>query len=367
MRDHLQPGRVFGAFAVAVALSAAAAASGALPAAERLGKVRRELERRTAILRDDQAALIASRMPTDGSPVLRQRPRLMLKPGELVSATERKFSAVRVILEEPESRAKLMPLDEQFVPRGVDYDADRKLLAIAAVSRVLLFDTVASVTTVLQSPLVELDSFGFANDVMFDGAGKLLIADQGETTGARVPADGSIWEYDLETGDFTQLAIRQPLANPKLLAQDPSGTIYFVEGAGGPLITPAFEFRYDAVMFLVGKKRQGARRFYTGPGVQATGFDIAPDGRFWFANVAEIALLQDDVLSLPCALPLPFRFLTGLAIASETAGYVLDGTDLQPGKGALYGVTVACAATLELEGNKLNQARGLALVSEPTP
>lgn len=292
----------------------------------------------------------------------RGRP-LILSPGELLSATARKSAAIRVIFEETSVRARLNKFDGLFVPRGVDYDPDRNLLAIAAVSQVLVLDGATGTVTVLLSPETDRQRFGFANDVLFDGNGGLVIADQGDEASGRRPRDGALWRYDLETGGFVPLGARRRLRNPKLLARHFDGTIYFVDGEAGPRITPGLEFRYDTVYRLAGSVLDKAKRFYNAAGIQATAFDIGPDGRFWFGNVSEIVTLQDNVLSVPCALPAPFQFVTGIAVGSDDAAYVLDGASVVAGKRTLYEVDQACAATVQLEGGKLTGARGLAQVA----
>lgn len=291
----------------------------------------------------------------------RGRP-LVLSPGELLSATARKSAAIRVTVDETSVRARLNKLDGLFVPRGVDYDPDRNLLAIAAVSQVLVVDGATGTLSVLLSPATDRQRFGFANDVLFDGNGGLVIADQGDEASGRLPRDGAIWRYDLETGDFLRLGARRRLSNPKLLARHFDGTIYFVDGEAGPRITPALDLRYDTVHRLAGRVLDKAKRFYNDAGIQATAFDIGPDGRFWFGNVTEIVTLQDNVLSVPCALPAPFQFVTGIAVGSNDAAYLLDGASVVAGKRTLYEVDQACTATTQLVGGKLTGARGLAQV-----
>ncbi len=322
------------------------------------------LERRRLLRADEQAAQGEDRrLDADRVIAVADLRRLSPEPGELLSVTERRFRALEIDIEAPVG-VKAKKVKTSFVARGVAFDSTSGLLAIAAVSRVLLFDVskTRDNLTELTAPGHLAESFGFANDVLFDGRGSLIIADQGAVVGGQVLADGRVWRYDLESGEFSQLAPRKELFNPKLLARDSSGGVYFVDGDAGPLITTLFTDRWDAIWRVTGKNLTKAKLVWKQAGVQATAFDIDAAGRYWLANLAEVVLVVGGELRLPCPLPLPFEFVTGLVADKNGTAFVLDGADVKTTGRWLYGIDIACTTSEILFGSKLRGARGLASV-----
>ena len=320
------------------------------------------LERRRLIRADEHAAQREDRRLGTGrviSPAYLGG--LNPEPGDLLSVTEKRFRALEMTVEDPIGIVA-KKVKSKFVVRGVDFDSTSGLLAIAAVSRVLLFEVSKNRNnlTDLTAPGELAESFGFANDVVFDGRGGLIIADQGAVTGGNTVADGRVWRYELEAGEFSQLAPRRELFNPKLLALDSSGNVYFVDGEGGPLITTVFPDRWDAIWRIRGKNLSTVKQVWNRQGVQATAFDIDKAGRYWLANLAELALIVNNVLRLPCPLPLPFEFVTGLVAAKNGTAFVLDGATVKTMSRWLYGVDIVCTTNEILSGKKLAGARGLA-------
>ncbi len=320
---------------------------------------RRRLVRADANLAQREDRQLAPSRVVSGADLRRLTP----EPGELLSVTEKRFRALEFNLDPP-AGVKGKKVKSSFVARGVAFDSVSGLLAIAAVSRVLLFDVAKTRNnlTELASPAGQAASFGFANDVLFDGRGGLIIADQGATVSGQAVVDGRLWRYDLETGEFTILAPRKELFNPKLLARDTNGNVYFVDGEGGPLMTPLFPDRWDSIWRITGKKLTKVKRVWNGVGIQATAFDVDPAGRYWFANLAELALIVSGVLRLPCPFPLPFEFATGLIAGKQGTAFVLDGADVRTTGRWLYGVDLNCTTNEILFGSKLAGSRGLANV-----
>ena len=126
------------------------------------------------------------------------------------------------------------------------------------------------------------------------------------------------------------------------------------------MITPVFADRWDSIWRVTGKNLTKTRQVWNGVGIQATAFDIDAAGRYWFANVAELALIVSGELRLPCPFPLPFEFVTGLVADKQGTAFVLDGADVRTSGRWLYGVDIACTTIEILFGSKLGGARGLA-------
>ena len=322
------------------------------------------LERRGFVRADESAAQREDRR-LGGTRAITEADlrRLDPEPGELLSVTEKRFRALEFTVVDPVG-VQTKKIKSSFVPRGVAFDSVTGLLAIAAVSRVLLVEVAKTRNnlTELVAPGDWAASFGFANDVLFDGRGGLIIADQGATIGGQTVADGRVWRYDLESGEFSQLASRKELFNPKLLARDTSGNVYFVDGDGGPLITTVLADRWDSIWRITGKNLSKAKQVWNRTGVQATAFDIDAAGRYWLANVAEFVLIVGGTLRLPCHFPLPFEFVTGLVADKNGTAFVFDGADVKTTGRWLYGVDIDCTTTEILFGSKLTGARGLASV-----
>lgn len=322
------------------------------------------LERRGILRAEEHAAQRADRrLGAKRTITAADLRRLNPEPGELLSVTEKRFRALELHVEYP-VEVTANKVKTSFVARGVDFDSTSGLLAIAAVSRVLLFEVgkTRNNLTELVAPGDGATSFGFANDVLFDGRGGLIIADQGVVVGGQTVADGRVWRYDLESGEFSQLAPGKELFNPKLLARDTSDNVYFVDGDGGPLITTLFTDRWDSIWRITGKNLTKAKQVWNRIGVQATAFDIDPAGRYWLANLAELALIVGGILRLPCDFPLPFEFVTGLVADKNGTAFVLDGADVKTKGRWLYGVDIECATNEILSGKKLSGGRGLASV-----
>ncbi|HJO03307.1 MAG TPA: hypothetical protein QGG47_04965 [Acidobacteriota bacterium] len=359
---------VFVALLVAVSVAPRMPApAGAQEGSAADARLRLALARRRLLSGDEQTAQredrrIGSRRDVGAAGFRRLSP----EPGELLSVTEKRFRVLEFNVEDP-AGIQAKKVKTSFVARGVDFDSSTSLLAIAAVSRVLFLDVskTRNNLTELVRPGEEADSFGFANDVVFDGRGGLVIADQGGVAGGRTVADGRVWRYDLQSGEFSRLAPRKELFNPKLLALDLFGNVYFVDGEAGPLITPLFTDRWDSLWRITGKKLTKPRVVWSRAGIQATAFDIDRAGRYWFANLAELVIIAEGQLRLPCPLPFPFEFVTGLAAGRNGTAFVLDGADVKGPERWLYGIDTACTAVKILSGKKLRGSRGLAAVEEP--
>lgn len=284
------------------------------------------------------------------------------RPGELVAASGSVSRLLRLVPKNRKGRVADFPIQESFVSRGVSHDAASGLVAIAAVSKVILYDPATEVSTVVEQ-LGDGESLAFANDVLFDDDGKLVIADMGEITDAKLPADGRLWEYDPLTGESRELGGKRRLRNPSLLAKDSAGRVFYVDAGSSRRIVPFLEPRWDAVFRLRGARRKGAKKVYRREGIQATAFDIGPDDRLWFGNVTEIVILEDKDLVSPCpVLPRPFEFVTGLAVVSETEAHAMDGSDVTGSRRTLQDVDDQCDSRVRLKGRKLDGGRGLAAV-----
>lgn len=290
---------------------------------------------------------------------------LKLQPGDLVSAVGSDAQALRIVLRPRSVRVKKEALAEQFVTRGVAHDTLTGRVAIAAVSRVLLYDPESG----LLEEIVENgagDPFGFVNDVLFDEDGMLLIADQGGSPSGKEPTDGRIWEYDPESGEMVRLAGRRALSNPAFLAEDSRGRILVVDLEAGALVSGLLEARWDRVYLLKGARRKGARPVFKGDGLQATAFDVGPDDRMWFGSFSELQVIDGKRLSTPCPiLELPFDYVTGLVVLEENLALVSDGADTVTARRFIHQVDDACATEIRAKGKRLNGVRGLALVEAP--
>lgn len=287
------------------------------------------------------------------------------EPGDLVTSAGSLGRALRVVQKNRRGRIVRQTLSEDFVSRGVDHDPISGLVAVAAVDRVLLYDPATGIVTSI-SEMGDGETLQFANDVLFDDDGLLVIADQGASPTGKDPADGRIWEYDPATGAVQRLAGGRKLSNPSLLAADSRGRVHLVDSEAGRFVSPLLDVRWDMIYRLRGARRKGARRVYKGEGIQATAFDIGPDDRMWFGNVSEIAVLTDKELSLPCPLgELPFEFITGLTVLSESEARAADGADVITPKRSIFDVDDECSARTRFRGRKLNGIRGLAEVEAP--
>ena len=292
---------------------------------------------------------------------------LSFEPGNLVTASEKNSTALQVrFVKETNTQVKRVPLGKPYVGRGVDIDSSRHLVAIAAVSQVILYDSVTGEVTVLTGTDPEIEApFGFVNDVLFDGAGGLVIADMGHEIGQQLPRDGRVWRYDLESATFSRLGSRRKFSNPKLLARDKIGRIYVVDGDAGPKITLLLEERYDMVFRLSGATQQIGKIIFRKPGLVATAFDIASDNRRWFGSVGELAVLSGVKLIQPCDVKAqPFAFATGLAIDDSDRVFVMDGVQIKPGPRTVYEVEDDCSVTRRVGGDRIARARGLSVVRD---
>lgn len=308
------------------------------------------------------AALVA------GAPILDVRgPLVRLSSGDLVTAAGVDANMLRVVLRPNGARIRRESLEQSFVGRGVAHDALSGRIAIAAVSRVLIYDpdTQELVTLTTNG---DGEAFGFVNDVFFDDEGLLLIADQGVEPTGKFPRDGRLWEYDPETAELNRLAQRKKLSNPGFLAADSQGRILVVDLEGGRLVSPLLEARWDRVILLKGARRKGGRVVYRREGLQATAFDIGPDDRMWVGSFSEILLVDGKQLEVPCsALDLPFDFATGLVVSDETTALVVDGASTVTARRFIHQVDDACNSEIRARGKRLGGTRGLAMVAVEEP
>lgn len=324
-------------------------------------------EARRADLAAASRRLAAVRPAMDHGPVSMPTPRggPVPEPGDLVTSAGILSRTLRVVQRNRRGRIVRQSLAEDFVSRGIAYDPLTGLVAIAAIDRVLLLDPATAATTVI-TEMAGGERLQFANDVVFDGDGLLIIADQGASSTGVDPTDGRIWEYDPASGAVQRLAGRRKLSNPSLLAADSRGRVYVVDAEAGRLVSPLLELRWDTLYRLRGAQRKGARRIYRDDGIQATAFDIGPDDRMWFGNLSEIAILEDKSLSLPCPLiDLPFEFISGIAVLADNDARVADGSDVVTRKRKIFDVDDQCSARVRFKGHKLNEIRGLTRVAAP--
>ena len=312
---------------------------------------------RAALLRLD--AEVARERATS-TPTLRadvQSKRLRVQSGDLLSATsvrnrvlQLKADSTRLI------GAKLK--GHSFTPRGVDYDEVSGLLAIAAVGQVLLYTPATGDVVVIAA------DFDFANDVVFDNDGGLIIADQGTETNALMPRDGVLWRYDLATAEITSIATSRPLSNPKLVALDRKGVVHFIDGGAGDLVSPVFDVRWDVLYRVEGKKLNRVKVVWDDAGIQATAYDIDRAGWHWMMNLGELVRIKGAKFVQPCLPPYPLLFATGLAIDDDGDAMVLDGADVLTKARAIYDIDSSCQVSLRT-AKKLRGSRGLAVVDEP--
>lgn len=280
--------------------------------------------------------------------------RLQLAPGDLLSATAVRNRALQV--KAAGNRvigARLKGQD--FVPRGVDYDEASGLMAIAAVTQVLLYEPAAGKVTVVGA------EFDFANDVVFDADGGLVIADQGAETNAQIPLDGVLWRYDLATEEIAAIATSKGLSNPKLVALDKKGVIHFIDGGSGDLVSPAFDVRWDVLYRVEGKKLTRAKVVWDDAGIQATAYDIDRTGWHWIMNLGELVRIRGAKLMQPCLPPYPLLFATGLTVDGNGDATVLDGADVLTKTRAIFGIDSSCVVAPRTD-RKLKGSRGLAVV-----
>jgi len=291
-------------------------------------------------------------------PALRAKS-IKIKPGDMFSATARRSATLQMKPTSGNAKVKRVPLSEEFIPRAVAIDDLSGRVAIAAVSRVLLYDPDTGAVQVLTGP--EAEPFAFANDVVFDQTGQLIIADQGEVIGMKTPADGRLWQYDGVTEAYQQIGQKRDLSDPKLLALDRRGRIHVVDGSSGPLVSPLLSARYDTVWQITGATRRGLKPIYRDSGLQATAVAIDPDGKVWFGSVDEIVLLQRKKLVRPCPLPSPLAFVSSMAVDAEGGLLVMDGAGVTTSQRVVYEVDAECALTQRAAGSRLKEARGLAI------
>ncbi len=287
-----------------------------------------------------------------------QARRLQLDVDDLLSASAVRHRAIQISAAGDKiSSAKLKGQD--FVPRGVDYSSDRGLMAIAAVSQVLLYEPATGAVVGVAGP--GGGTFEFANDVVFDGSGGLIIADQGAETNAREPRDGAIWRYDLDSAELVEIATKRELSNPKLLARDRNGVIQFIDGGAGNLVSPVFDVRWDVLYRIQGRKLNIVQVVWNGAGIQATAYDVDRAGWHWIVNLGELVRIKGAKFQQPCLPPYPLQFATGLTLTDSGDAMVLDGADVVTNRRAVYAIDNRCVVTLSTQ-RKLKGARGLAHV-----
>lgn len=286
--------------------------------------------------------------------------RLQLEVDDLLSASAVRNRAIQIsAANNKTSSAKLN--GQNFVPRGVDYHAGRGLVAIAAVSQVLLYAPATGEVAVVPGPAG--GAFEFANDVVFDDAGGLVIADQGAETNAQEPRDGAIWRYDLDSEELVEIALKRELSNPKLLARDRHGVIHFIDGGSGARVSPVFDVRWDVLYRLQGRKLNSVQVVWGGAGIQATAYDMDRSGWHWIMNLGELVRIKGTKFKQPCLPPYSLQFATGLTITDSGATIVLDGADVLTHRRAIYTLDNACVATLSTT-RQLKGARGLTHVPD---
>jgi sugar lactone lactonase YvrE len=207
--------------------------------------------------------------------------------------------------------------------------------------------------------LPESGAFDFANDVVFDTRGNLLIADMGEVTGARKPQDGAIWRYVLTTADLEVIPAKKKLSDPKLLARDAKGTIFFLDGEAGDLAAPPFDVRWDVLYEIGGAKQNKFRVTWSEPGLQGTAYAIDSSGWHWVVNLAELVRVKGGKIRNPCLPPYTIAFATGLAFSPGGDAHVSDGSDVVGRARRVAELDSECVAT-PVASARLNGIRGLA-------
>ncbi|NKB86848.1 MAG: hypothetical protein GKS06_01310 [Acidobacteria bacterium] len=283
------------------------------------------------------------------------RRRLTLTPGDSLTAS----TANNKVLQVKAGTGKVVSSKVKggsLEPRGVDYHPGLGLMAIAAVNQVVLWDPAAGKTTPVPGP--DGGDFEFASDVLFDRAGGLVIADQGEELGSSSPTDGAVWRYGLETGELIQIATGKALVNPKLLARTKKGVIHIVDGSGGPLVSPVTEARWDAVYLVEGKNLTRVKPVWTKPGVQATAYAISDSGWHWVVNVGELVRFKGKKFEQRCLPPFPMTFGTGVFLNADGTAAVMDGANVVTKDRALLTLAADCTTTGKAD-RKLKGARGL--------
>ena len=313
---------------------------------------------RAALMRLDTRAAVerAALLQPLGARIRRRR--LQLSVDDLLSASSDKDRALQInAAGDKIVSARLSGQD--IVARGVDYDAASGLMAIAAVSQVLLYDPASGAVTVVAGPVG--GAFDFANDVAFDGAGGLIIVDEGAETVARLPNDGAVWRYDLAGAELVEIAMNRALSNPKLLARDKKGVIHFIDGGSGALVSPAFDVRWDVLYRLEGRKLNTVKVVWGGAGIQATAYDVDRGGWHWIVNVGELVRIKGNKFQQPCLPPYPLQFATGLSIVESGDAKVIDGADVLTKSRAIYTINTKCKVKLSTD-RKLKGARSLAHV-----
>jgi len=282
------------------------------------------------------------------------RRRMKLRGGDLLSASVVKNRAVQIkggAGKVTYGKVKTPPLS----PRGVAYDPSSGLMAIASVDQVALYDAATNKSSAV--PAI----FDFANDLVFDANGGLIIADQGAETTAINPTDGKLWRYDLETEELTEIGTSRKLSNPKLLARDKNDMIHFVDGGAGVLVSPAFDVRWDVVYRLEGKGLSRVKVVWKDAGVQATAYAIAPNGWHWIVNLAELVRLKGKNFERPCLPPYPLQFATGLTIDKDGMVNGMDGANVLTKDRMVFTIDSSCIVSGKPD-KKLKGARGIAHV-----
>jgi hypothetical protein len=339
--------------------------SAAVSSANR-SEVRRAIDRHETIRGEMSLAAARDGTARDATIARGAAGKLPLKAGDLLTASTFRQAVLRLKIDESRARVKRASLDTEFIPRGVAVDNNTGVLAIGAVSRVLIYDTASGLVDVLTEPEGPGSAFGYVNAVLFDRNGLLIIADQGIVIGSKEPADGRLWSYDRTTGQFARLAERKLFSDPKLLALDGRGRILVVDGNSGALVTPLLDVRYDVVWRLTGRLRKGARAIFADPGLQATAFAVHPDEAMWFGSTDQIVIINGKSMTKACPASTPLSFVTGVAVSSAGGAFVLDGAAVVTNSSrSIYEIDANCTLTERLTGRRVAESRGLALY-EPT-
>lgn len=303
---------------------------------------------------------LAPRTVTVRSPV----PRFVIDPGQMITTVGKRASLMRIIAKNRGALVRRAGLKiDSFVARGTAHDRVSGRVAIAAIDRVIVFEPNSGEVTVFTSMGTGEEPLGFANDVVFDQDGKILVADMGAETKGETPTDGRVWRIDLETGKSLRVGANKKLSNPRLISLDDKMVPVFVDGEAGELIAAGATPRYDVVYRLTGGKQKRATMDFNDAGLTATAMAVDETGRHWYGTVTGLAILEDKVLDDICGIVTPFRFVNGIGLQGETR-YALD-TDAGSGdRVTLYDIDETCTVRARARTSKIKGARGLALVPD---
>lgn len=285
----------------------------------------------------------------------RRESKLFLKNGDLITASGKSDSLLRMRPRAKHVRTTPVDLGVRVKPKGITYSKFCEKVAIANSKNVIVYDVWMRTVEVIED-----ERFGLIADVEYDMMCNLIIADMGRQSVGRWPRDGHLWVLRMDGSGIGEIGLRgQNWVNPAFLEMDEWGTLYVLDKEAGPKMPRAGEWYFDAIYKAGAPNYMWAKAKYNRAGLTASAFMVHPDGRMFVGNEADLLVIEDGRASSVCA-PGTFRRVNGIDMNSDFEIFVLDGFDVY-GSTDLYRLGERCDLELMRSGAELDGAQGLAV------